>query len=426
MVYYPESGLGNMLLGLSSTALLAAASCRRLALSWGSGANPAGSASFESLFERIPGVRLYTAAELSRPLAERWGPQCAANLSRPGHHLQLARAADGAAPFSLCCGSIELNQHIRRHSPDFPALVMTAPNFTSLRFGRRSRLQWGDCGVVSVRSNYYVAPALMRNPRIARAAAYLMQHGLRCPHPNGSAREQRAQDAGATHAADAPGTPFFGAISRHLFVPHADDVAKADSYAQEQQRDGTAIVAVHIRSQIMAVHSALGRNVSADKLFERGFKACVRRVQQLALVAGYSRSRVYVAADQLRVRAAANASLDPGELLPVPSLVHPYNEHKCCGAVRPPSSVSSGLNELLVLSRADGLVVYGLHFASTYSAVAASWAALRGAGQPAARARPWLGVFEAENGCRRVPDHLVDPIVPVNSGWDVNHATRRL
>ena len=66
---------------------------------------------------------------------------------------------------------------------------------------------------------------------------------------------------------------------------------------------------------------------------------------------------------------------------------------------------------MLLLSRTDGLVVWDLR-ESSYSAVAASWAAHRvteelRSGTRAGRA--WLGVHLASSGCARLTDAQVDP-----------------
>ena len=60
--------------------------------------------------------------------------------------------------------------------------------------------------------------------------------------------------------------------------------------------------------------------------------------------------------------------------------------------------------------------VWDLH-TSTYSAVAASWAAHRAAGQPRKRTpgRPWLGVWCVRCGCVRLPDREVTPPMKVNT-----------
>jgi len=63
--------------------------------------------------------------------------------------------------------------------------------------------------------------------------------------------------------------------------------------------------------------------------------------------------------------------------------------------------------ELLVLVRADALLVWDLRL-STFSAAAASWAAHNAAGM-AQRTRAWLGVFCVRCNCKRIPDAEVQP-----------------
>jgi hypothetical protein len=74
--------------------------------------------------------------------------------------------------------------------------------------------------------------------------------------------------------------------------------------------------------------------------------------------------------------------------------------------------MAGALDELLLLSRLDALIVWDLKD-STYSAAAASWAAHRAAGQRhgAARPRPWRGVYSVARGCTRIPDREVEPAV---------------
>ena len=52
LVYHPQSGLSNSLIGLTSAALLATALCRRFPVAWSLKSNPQAGASFADLFER--------------------------------------------------------------------------------------------------------------------------------------------------------------------------------------------------------------------------------------------------------------------------------------------------------------------------------------------------------------------------------------
>ena len=67
------------------------------------------------------------------------------------------------------------------------------------------------------------------------------------------------------------------------------------------------------------------------------------------------------------------------------------------------AATSGAIDEMLLLSRLDGLIVWDLKD-STFSAAAASWGThLR------TRSRPWLGVHLVAEGCACVKDSDVEP-----------------
>jgi hypothetical protein len=92
----------------------------------------------------------------------------------------------------------------------------------------------------------------------------------------------------------------------------------------------------------------------------------------------------------------------------------------CC-AHRSQASTTMALEELLLLARVNALVVYDFYY-SSYSGVAASWAAHAAGGQ-SARSLPWLGVFKASGGCTYVPENSVDPVPPAKR-WGEAHVSR--
>ena len=70
LVFVPTSGLGNSILALASTAVVAHAACRRLVLAWDSQTARAMGARFEELFQPRPGFRVATHRQLAGvPLA---------------------------------------------------------------------------------------------------------------------------------------------------------------------------------------------------------------------------------------------------------------------------------------------------------------------------------------------------------------------
>ena len=95
------------------------------------------------------------------------------------------------------------------------------------------------------------------------------------------------------------------------------------------------------------------------------------------------------------------------QLAAVPPHVAVLNETSYAPA-RSAKVTSNALEEMLILARTDGMIVWDLAH-STYSGVAAAWATHRAGGQPAARSHPWLGVFAARTKCAHVPDYDVEP-----------------
>ena len=206
----------------------------------------------------------------------------------------------------------------------------------------------------------------------------------------------------------------FGPFSRLMLVPKPDAVRRADRFVSEQTTSGTAaLIALHVRQSLISGRA----NRSTGKFDSRladpwpsssRFMRCLADVRARAREAGYASSRIYVAADQVSVRERARQLLGD-------SVVPAHCGGRCTlpndtglAPQRTTADVRAALSELLVLARADALLVWNLRY-STYSAVGATWAAHRAAGQPLARSRYWLGVWCVQCGCKRIRDEDVQP-----------------
>lgn len=266
------------------------------------------------------------------------------------------------------------------------------------------RLLASRCPVLHVRGNQYYAPTLERNPGMARAARWLRTHGLGCGHGRQGVAARNDQDM----------VPFFAATSRHFFVPHAAtshraELASANVTAgvmMDMDRVHPAVIGVHVRSTILfALHKNYKAN--ADSVLRTfGFIDCVAKVRNASAGAYAGGSRVYIAGDSPMVRKEALRVWGAeGELVPPPSYLFAGREVRGHMTTNRGFLATSGaIDEMLLLSRLDGLIVWDLR-ESTYSAAAASWAAHR-----EGRTRPWLGVHVVSQGCTRLPDSEVEPV----------------
>ena len=229
-------------------------------------------------------------------------------------------------------------------------------------------------------------------------------------------------------------------------VPHADAIARADAYVSEQTRGGdTLLLSLHVRQSHISGkvnRSSSSWSTPTEAWSSSGpYLRCLETVRAAAAAVAaegryrYSNrsTRVYVAADQRSVRTRA------AELLGADTVAPPHLQCDgsggggggggggCGGGAecelpndvglapeRGAAKTVRALDELLVLARSDALLIWDLRI-STYSAVAASWAAHRAAGQPRKRTRPWLGVWCVRCGCVRLPDREVTPPMTVNT-----------
>ena len=207
---------------------------------------------------------------------------------------------------------------------------------------------------------------------------------------------------------------FFGATSRHWYMPRAAAVRRADAEIARHRQPGVAVIGVHVRSVILlALHKERRTNVAARGVMQTyGFIDCIAKLRNhTARAAGYASSRVYVAADGPAVWAEAAAALGKDVVVPPPSYVYAGREMRGkMVTARGDLATGGAIDEMLLLARTDALVVWDLAD-STYSAAAASWAVHRAGGQRAQheRSRTWLGVYFASRACERVPDADVEP-----------------
>jgi hypothetical protein len=268
------------------------------------------------------------------------------------------------------------------------------------------------CPVLHVRGNMYYAPILLSNPRMTNAGKWLRTHGLGCGRGGDGSSGGGFKGSGA-EASGSRDEPFFAAISRHLFRPHSAAVERVTA-AIERNRS-VAVIGVHVRSTILlALHK--DRRDAATKygvLKTYGFLDCIEKVRNASLAAGYASSRVYVAADNPSVRLETTAALGERDVIPPPAFLYTGQERRGkMTTVRGAVATGGAVDEMLLLSRLDGLIVWDLKD-STYSAVAASWTAHRVGGQRVASAsasqRPWMGVHTTSNACERLNDAQVEP-----------------
>ena len=381
LTFTPSSGLGNALLSFASFAALANLTDRHLAVRWARGQNPSSQASFADLF--VP-----TTAVSGAP-----------------HHSfvngALLHDGDGCEP-------------ARKERCVLEAYAQRGAALLQLvGLERLEEAPWASCPSVVGIGNAFFTPMLLG--------------GTSGGGVNGGVQVPRALQ--------------FGPISRRLLVPHADAIARADAYVSEQTRGGdTLLLSLHVRQSHISGkvnRSSSSWSTPTEAWSSSGpYLRCLETVRAAAAAVAaegryrYSNrsTRVYVAADQRSVRTRA------AELLGADTVAPPHLQ--CDGGgggggggggaecelpndvglapERGAAKTVRALDELLVLARSDALLIWDLRI-STYSAVAASWAAHRAAGQPRKRTRPWLGVWCVRCGCVRLPDREVTPPMTVNT-----------
>ena len=436
LVYHPQGGLGNCLFGMSSAALLATLLCRRFALSWGQNANRQAGAAYTSLFQRAEGLAFVNASEGAKLVSALGGTE--ANCTMQLNPVTWDPRQSLASPASLQNLTVD---------------------------GVAGKVKASRCPVLHVRGNMYYAPVLERSLLMARASRWLRTNGLGCAG-GGSSRDpgntssssrssSSSSSSGGAHAtvgafstadtgsltiqsaaqngvgeggSQGPvkrGTrryndePYFAAISRHLFVPRNASTHRANAAIERTLEPDVAVIGVHVRSTILlALHKERRVNVSSSVsslkglLSAYGFLECISAVRNESIAAGYKSSRIYLAADNPLLREEAMDNLGAANIVPPPGYLYTGREARGrMTTIRGAVSTAGAVDEMLLLTRLDGLIVWDLKD-STYSAVAASWAAHRVGIQPEAtlrQPRKWLGVYTTIHGCVRIPDAEVEP-----------------
>ena len=422
LVYHPRGGMSNSLFGLSSSALLATVLCRRFAVAWGTNTNIQAGAAFEALFQRPAGVEFLNESEGTATMVALGGSNahnCTVQLTDRGW-------SEGSLPLSN----------------------MSDPRSFNFVDSRGFRTAATSCPVLHVRSNMYYAPILIRNPRTTPAVRWLRQRGLQC-------RADRHEGAGAAasakHDVSKSMPPYFAAISRHLFVPHEHNSRRAEM-AIEQNASGT-LIGVHVRMVILlALHGAQFRAASGEAaaaaaaiadtahgqthgtavskhahqsvnsrpgvLRVYGFLDCIAKVRNASAAGSDTASRVYVASDNPSMRAEATAALGSVVMAPPPHILVGHEKPREMAKKRGVIATAGALDEMLILARTDAIIVWDLED-STYSAVAASWAAHR----VHSRSSQWHGVYIVSQGCKRIPDEMVEP--PAHTIFNRTWTTRQ-
>lgn len=196
------------------------------------------------------------------------------------------------------------------------------------------------CPVLHVRSNLYFAPVLARSAELAPAVAWLGQRGLGCAGPGApSGRE-------VSSGGEAEKAPFFGALSRHLFVPHESHAKRADAFIEQagiNERGsplptGGALIGVHVRTVLLhALHKQQQRNATTNARGEAGggsgvlqtygFFECISRLRAQP-PAWPDASRVYIAFDSPSTLSEAVATLGTAAVLPPPPYLLTAREKK--------------------------------------------------------------------------------------------------
>lgn len=389
LVYHPRGGLGNAMLGMTSAAVLAMLLCRRFALSWGDRVNPQARAAFEDLFEHVPGIEFYSHKASEPTLAA---------LSR-------ALPAGAVPPQPV----LEKTERVKELStPCAIELTQNSANATVTGLLKHTI----HCPVLAVAGNQYFAPMALQwaRERGAEVAEALLASGI-----VGCSSSKRPMYSMPFHR------PFFGPMSRRLFVPRPSRMSRVDEYMASLRADGasdarttskgTAIIGVHVRSVLLeTVNSKMHNAIHSGRLLEdSGFITCIASVRSAAREAGYAASKIYLASDVKTFHPVLQKKFGNSSVVKTPEFVV-YVEEGRRRMTSPRGSLTIGgaLDELLLLARTDAIVAWDLQL-SSYSAVAASWATHRAGGQAGERTRPWLGVHAVASGCSRIADNEVEP-----------------
>ena len=418
VMFTPKGGLGNSMLGLASAQLLAALLCRRFLVRWSDREDKQMGASYQHLFEPLPGVigTSFEGAEETRRTLE--------NFS--------ATVENDSITMTNLFTHLDFTQNFKAFNTHKKLqMVQENPNLFP---------------IAHVRANLYFASVLAaRYPHVARQVALgdhsvpahrhtcesgemhlLVEHRLAFQARELTSREGTSREVRALTEPPPP-EAFFGLLSRHTLAPHWWMVQEAatDVNGLRAQAGGVALIGLVVRGMLLEGRiKAINRNATkASLLADSGLVRCVKKAQHAAALGGANGSKVYIAADWAEIfHRELKRHLGDDTVLPQVPLIH-TESHTVKGSTRRGKVALVGaLKELLLLARLDALVVWDLSY-STYGAVATSWFQHGGGGQPAhgPHAAPrhekqrWRAVYQAAQGCTPLEPWQVEPPVRVEN-----------
>ena len=401
LAHRPQALLANIMYGLASTALVAAASCRTLFTEW---------ENYDQLFAMPPESAGLFLGRISKAISRKTGP--GSEQSRDVHDCNIDMG-HGATPF-------EINKIVSTPTHEYHS----------------------ECPVLWMRSNQYFATVLLKNEQRNHFLATLQRISERrsfaCESPRlalvrsmGSFEPQRRRRMNASGSNFKAGqSNAFNELSRVLFRPHDVINARVDyeikrvrtllpkdrlpqstpgrsaaSSAQGDWRHTAAVIGVQIRGSMLCegeyfIRDRTSPHANGTKCFQRfDWTGCVRRLEAQAKAAGYPAAHVYLATDTLALRKQAEKHF--GDILADP----PSNRGKY-GEGSDANTQRIAMQELVTLARSDAFVFFSKtpnssKSDSTYAQMGASWAAGRVFDPPlenVAKRRPYLGVFTVNPG----------------------------
>jgi hypothetical protein len=420
VMFTPKGGLGNSMLGLASAQLLAALLCRRFLVRWSDREDKQMGASYQNLFEPLPGV--------------------------------IGTSSEGAVETHRTLGNFSATVG---NDSNTKANLYTHLDFTQnvKAFNTHMKLQMlqenpNHFPIAHVRANMYFASILAaRYPHVARQVA-LGHHSVparRHTCVSGDmqllvenrlafqAREVTSREGVSSEVRTLTETPppeaFFGLLSRHTLTPHrwmAQGAATdANGLRAQAGGGGVALIGLVVRGMLLEGRiSDINRNVTkATLLADSGLLRCVKKARHAAALGGANGSKVYIAADWAEIfHRELKRHLGDETVLPQIPLIH-TESHTMKGSTRRGKvALVDALKELLLLARLDALVVWDLSY-STYGAVATSWFQHGGGGQlahgphaaPRHKKQRWRAVYQAAQGCTPLEPWQVEPPVRAES-----------
>ena len=421
VMFTPKGGLGNSMLGLASAHLLAALLCRRFLVRWSDKEDRQMGASYQNLFEPLPGV-IGTSFEGAEETRRTLGNFSATVGNDSITKTNLYTHLDFTQNFKASNTHVKL-QMVQENPNHFP--------------------------IAHVRANLYFASILAaRYPHVARQVA-LGDHSLPARRHACSSGEMQllVENRLAFQAREVtscegvsrevrvlteppPPEAFFGLLSRRTLTPHGwmAQAAATDANGLRARAGGggVALIGLVVRGMLLEGRvSAINRNATkATLLADSGLLRCVKKARHAAALGGANGSKVYIAADWAEIfHHELKHHLGDDTVLPQVPLIH-TESHTMKGSTRRGKVALVGaLKELLLLARLDALVVWDLSY-STYGAVATSWFQHGGGGQlharglhaaPRHKRQRWRAVYQAAQGCTPLEPWQVEPPVRAES-----------